>query len=102
MPAKPSYSKIQNEDFQSWKLVSSLNQLTKLDTNPTSLTSGVVLRRSSSSRGSIPLRNETVRRRSYFGFVIGIGIGITPPLLFALVLLLLVIFPANDELMQIN
>lgn len=61
----------------------------------TSFTSGVVLRRSSSSRGSIPLRNETVRRRSCFGF--DNGIGFTPPLLFALVLLLLLCFPVDQK-----
>lgn len=57
----------------------------------TSFTSGVVLRLSSSSRASCILRIETVRRRSVFGFAIGTGF--TPPLLFALVLLLLWCLP---------
>lgn len=43
----------------------------------------------------MPLRNETVRRRSCFGF--DNGIGFTPPLLFALVLLLLLCFPVDHK-----
>lgn len=63
----------------------------------TSLTSGVVLRLSSSSRASCIFRNETVRRRSVFGFIIGKGIT-PPPLLFALVLLLLWCFPVAKKI----
>lgn len=59
------------------------------DVHFTSFTSGVVLRLSSSSRASCILRIETVRRRSVFGFIIGNGFDAPPPLLFALVLLLL-------------
>lgn len=62
----------------------------------TSFTSGVVLRLSNSSRGSMPLRNETVRRRSCFSF--DTGIGFTAPLLLALVLLLLIFFPVTWKL----
>lgn len=60
-----------------------------------SLTSGVTLRRSTSSRGSTPFFTETVRRRSCFGF--DNGIGLTAPLLFALVLLLLLFLPKQKK-----
>lgn len=63
-----------------------------IHTSLRSLTSGVVLRRSNTSRASCFL-TEVVRRRSCFGF--DNGMGFTAPLLFALVILLLLFLPKN-------